>query len=202
MLNENTIKKNLNKVLANVSPSDYDEGLQWYKNARVFAYHLSQKYSLPYIKCCAVIAALSPRNKWERNKLDADMLIYTVLFGKQEHKTSTYTLMRDKAIKIILSKDNRISNILNILNGPKITAFFLNIYQVDNNCVTVDTWIHLVAQGKYIETRKRKNLNKTLYKRIEEVIKNTAAEYGIKPYELQAIAWVGFKRMTKESDYN
>lgn len=196
------IENNLTRLLNNAEKNDFDQGLLWYRQARLYSYELAKKYDFPFIKVCAIIAALSPRSRWERNKIDADKLIGYALGHNPMPKCGTYGLMVKKALKVIALDKFDQNTILQVLNGPKISAFFKNIYDGENFDVTVDSWIHLAAQGKYIAVKNRKGLNKTVYQKIEQVIKSLSLQLGIKPYETQAILWVTFKRLTNEGDFN
>lgn len=202
MISQERIRKNLVSLLNEATPQDLEHGRAWYRDARLFAYHVSKRYNFPFVKVCAVIAALSPRSKWERNKFDAENLINAVLSGSTLPKCSTYGAMVRKAVNIIKCEGQDAATMLRILNGPKISAFFLNIYDGENRRVTVDTWIHLAAHGKYKEVKKRKNLGIVEYRKIESEIKSLSNELNLKPYETQAILWVSFKRKTEEKDFN
>lgn len=189
------IKRNLNSLLQDATPSEIQHGLDWYREARIYAYQLSKVYNVPFSKVCGVIAALSPRNKWERNKLDAARVISAVVSKRRNMpRCGTYKMMRTKAIDILKSDSASSDSILKILNGPKISAFYLNIFDGENNRVTVDTWIHLASKLEYLVEEARPVLKRAEYVEIETALKELSAEYGIKPYQAQAIVWLVFKR--------
>jgi hypothetical protein len=196
-------EKNINRVLKQSKPIDFIQGECWYKNARLFAFKTSRKYNVSFRKACAILAALSPRNKWARNKLDCSMLI-SYLTGNTNvmPKCSTYGNMVQKAIKIFESPEDSTESMLKLLNGPKISAFFLNIYDFNSQRVTVDTWVQLIALGKYMSVEDRPSLKITDYRLIEQVIRNLAQKNNIRPLVLQAVLWVSFKRLTESNDYN
>lgn len=195
--------KNIKFILKQAKPKDFIEGQDWYKNARLFAFKTSRKYNISFRKTCAILAALSPRNKWGRNKLDAMMLI-AYLTGNTNvmPKCSTYGNMVQKAIKIFESPDDSLNTMLKLLNGPKISAFFLNIYDSNSQCVTVDSWIQLISLGKYISVEDRPSLKITDYRLIESIIRKLAKKKNIRPPVLQAVLWVSFKRLTETNDFN
>ena len=61
------------------------EGATWYLNALIIAEDLGARYKLGgRLKAIGVIAALSPRNRWERNVQDADALIAAFNAGGAE----------------------------------------------------------------------------------------------------------------------
>src|SRR5271165_3683746 len=164
--------KNIKYVLKHAQTSDFINGHNWYKNARLFSFDISQKYNFSFRKTCAILSALSPRNKWERNKLDTELLIsYLLGFNNKMPKCSTYGNMVKKAITIFNSPDDRPETMLRLLNGPKIKSFFLNIYDVNSQCITVDSWIQLISLGKYLSINQRPSLKIKDYRLIELIIK-------------------------------
>lgn len=194
--------RNIQAVLSQANESDFVEGAKWYRDARLWAYGVSKRHGVSFRKVCAMLAALSPRSKWERNKKDCESLIAFLTGRAPMPKCSTYSLMVRKAIKIYESKDDTTRAMLEMLNGPKISAFFLNIYDAASERVTVDTWIYLLALGEYITVDKRPSLNKRDYRLIENTIKETAQARNVAPPVLQAVLWVAFKRMTEQKDFN
>jgi hypothetical protein len=150
-----------------------------------------------------MLAALSPRNKWERNKLDTEMIIrYLSGHSNVMPKCSTYGLMVKKAIAIFKAPNDDVKTMLMLLNGPKIKSFFLNIYDSNSQCVTVDSWMQLASLGKYINVNTRPSLNLTDYRLIETIIKEMSTIIDVRPAVLQAVLWVSFKRLTEQNDYN
>ena len=194
--------KNINFVLSKAITTDYQQGESWYREARLFAFSVSKEYGISFRKVCAILAALSPRNRWERNKEDCITLIKECQGLIPYGKYATYGGMVKKAMSIYNSKVDSIQVMLKILNGPKISAFFLNIYDIQSDCVTVDNWIYLVALGKYISVENRPSLKKSDYKLISDCIKEIAERTNISAPILQAVLWCAFKRMTSQKEFN
>ena len=186
---------NLKKLINKVQDVDMVAGLDWYKRARVYCYKLSLDTHTPYSVVCGMLAALSPRNRWERNKVDVKALI-EYLQGKRKTVPlfGTYHKMVEKAESIYFCGDN-VDTIRHLLKGPKITSFYNNIYDTDNSDVTVDTWMHLAALGKYMGIDERPILKKSDYNEIESTIKDLALQVELRPYELQAVLWCAMKRI-------
>jgi len=189
------VRHNLTKLLNQVTDTDMVNGMDWYKKARVFCYQLSLRENISYVKVCGILAALSPRNRWERNKIDAENLIKH-LRGTLETRPlfGTYNAMVRKAIEIY-EYGYDTGTITHILNGPKITCFFENIYDANNMSVTVDTWMVLAAAGKYLSIDERPSVNKALVTKISDTIQELAERHQMRPYELQAILWCAIKRL-------
>ena len=57
------------------SQSDKNQGINWYARALNFAGQLSTIYDIKVTTIVGVIAALSPRNRWERNMQDAESMV-------------------------------------------------------------------------------------------------------------------------------
>jgi len=199
---KNKFSKNIHHVLGLANSTDFVEGEKWYRDARLYSFELSKKYGVSFRKVCAILAALSPRNRWQRNKEDAETLIQECLGLIPYGKYATYGAMVDKARRIFASKVDSIQTMLTILNGQKISAFFLNIYDSNSQCVTVDSWIQLISLGEYLAVDKRPSLTKTDYKLIEETIKELASTKKVAPPVMQAVLWISFKRMTEQKDFN
>jgi hypothetical protein len=194
--------KNINYVLNQAVSTDFIEGERWYRDARLFAFEVSKDYGVSFRKVSAILAALSPRNRWERNKEDCITLIKECQGLIPYGKYATYGTMVSKAKKIYNSPIDSVQVMLKLLNGQKISAFFLNIYDIQSECVTVDSWIQLISLGKYLSVDERPPLKKTEYKLISESIREIAALNKVTPPVMQAILWISFKRMTQSKDFN
>lgn len=182
-----TYISNINKVLNVTNSYQFEDGLKWYDDAREFCSRVSIMSNVPYINVCAILAALSPRNKWERNKADC----YELCIGNESHKYGTFSAMVKKA-KLIKSL-TKYSDIIKALNGPKIISFFDNIYDENSQHVTVDFHMHHIALGKYYSEEERPSLNKSTYDEIQRAIEIVAHNNKLRPYELQAILWVTWR---------
>jgi len=55
--------------------------LGWYEEAMQFADYISITFNISKVVAAGVISALSPNNKWERNKIDAFNLIQAYVDG-------------------------------------------------------------------------------------------------------------------------
>ena len=73
---------NITSVYRDADETQHAEGLLWYDNAQKAAYLVALKYDVPVYLVVAVIAALSPNNKWTRNIVNADALIGAFIRGE------------------------------------------------------------------------------------------------------------------------
>ncbi len=154
------------------------EGMRWYQDARAFCLDISRNRGLPLWRVVGVLAALSPRNKWERNKQDALNLIE--LQGAAT--VSTFGNNKALALRILREADLKPVDMVNVL-GQKVFSFYSNIlYQGDEENVTVDVWAMRSVGFTGSLTEKR-------YKEIRDAYIGAAKQLRIKPYQLQAIVW-------------
>ena len=68
-------RQNIRAVLTLASLTEQADGNSWYPVANSVAISLVDRYEISEAQAIGVIAALSPRNRWERNIQDADALI-------------------------------------------------------------------------------------------------------------------------------
>lgn len=98
----------------------------------------------------------------------------------------------DKAEKILLLEHATVKAISKILNGQKTTRFFLNIHSAKHNVVTIDRHAISLYFGtfdhKFVQTNKRIH-------KIREDYKEVAKQLNLRPYQLQAITWLVWKRI-------
>jgi hypothetical protein len=168
------------------SPSTVREGLHWYRKARRWAKELSAKTGVPLFKVVGVVAALSPTNKWDRNKFDTEEFIRT----GGDCLVCTYGVQKAKAWDILHLAQNK-EETLAILKGPKTKAFFHNIFHcLTDGQVTLDRWA-LRAVGhsdKKTPTKGQRNAIETAYR-------EAAAEVGLRAHEFQAVIWERIRTM-------
>jgi len=175
--------KNINKVYKKATPYHKALGMTWYRRARGECEELSDKYKVEVWKVAAIVAALSPRNKWDRNLLDAETMLKKGLEGTY----STFGSNVRKAYKIL--NCNNIREALIILNGDKTKRFFINIYNKRSNKVTVDVWALRVAKLKDKKGNIKNTVTKKQYESVEKAYQIAAKKNNLRPYELQAITW-------------
>jgi hypothetical protein len=155
-------------------------GLNWYDDVREQCEQISEYYNVPLYKVCGIVSALSPRNKFRRNMLDA---IEVIKYGNKA-KVATFNNNRDKAVRILNAKNSK-QVYKEFKNSLKTRNFYLNILRGKCNFVTVDVWI-IRAYREHIKT---KSLTRKGYLAIEKMIQDEAKELGIYANQLQAIKW-------------
>ena len=127
---------NLLTVLEQATPQEAIEGMGWYEQAHELACALASRYGLSLHVVAGVIAALSPRSRWERNVVDAVSLIAVYTVGEDPMAVPVTTFNRNKECAIrILGAGTRHG----VLSGPKVCAFADNIENPSGDPITVDS---------------------------------------------------------------
>jgi hypothetical protein len=166
-----------------------NEGLLWYSDAKQAAHDIAVKHNVAVYIVVAVIAALSPNNKWSRNVVNADALIGAFIRGDgiDSVKVSTYNKMKQKAWDILAARPDY-DGAKRMLKGQKITSFFMDIMGEFN--VTIDGHARNIAYGERVGlTDDRTNIGVREYRAIQAAYEEAARRLRLMPYQLQAITW-------------
>lgn len=167
------------------------EGAQWYDDAYNFCLSTEQLYGTKLKIVAAVVSALSPRNRWERNKQDALSLIDAKQAGQslESFTVCTFTGNKKRAWDLLDVADSFDPD--EFFKGPKTRCFWDNIVYPDSRRVTIDTW---AARAAY-NTRAnwQRSLTLTEYRRLEKQYRVAADEVGALPKHFQAAVWVSVR---------
>jgi len=180
---------NITSVYNDADEYQHAEGLLWYSDALKSANFMAIKHGVPVYIAVAVIAALSPNNKWSRNIINADALIGAFIRGDgiDSVKVSTYHKMKAKAWDILAARPDY-NGAKAMLKGQKITSFFCDIMGEFN--VTIDGHARNIAYGERVGlTDDRSNIGVREYRALQAAYEAAAERLGLMPYQLQAITW-------------
>lgn len=187
--------KNIKAMFKASSQTQIDAGMAWYQNAQDQAQAIAIKHDMPVYIVVAVIAALSPNNKWARNLQNADDLIAGFIAGDaiETIKVSTYHKMKQKAWAILQDiPDYDMAKTM--LNGQKITSFFMDIMGEFN--VTIDGHARNIAYNERVGlTDDRTNIGVREYRALQEAYYDAARDLDLMPYQLQAITWTAWREL-------
>lgn len=185
---ELTRTKVKNNILAIWHQCDESDKFDWYKDANQFAKDYSFNDTVLHSKLMGIIAALSPLKTWEQNKKIA---IDFLLMGTCGHMA----LNVNKAKRIIES-DGTDESILNILNGNKISAFYLNIkYYNKATNVTIDRHALSIALGYKTSESDYSGMTLKQYEFFQDCYIWTANKLNISPLLLQSATWVKYRKL-------
>lgn len=200
---EKTQVKHILNVFNKASQSELIDGASWYKEAQIFSEHLNELFKVESpVKIAGIISALSPAVNWERNKVDAQNLLalYTSTGGNEEEilkgKFGTYKNNVRKAIEILNLKHatkKKVGVILRGKTGYKTESFFYNIYDVNSEEVTIDR--HAVKVANNVYKGGSVALSEKKYRLSERAYIKASKKVGLKPYQLQAVVWVTYRRL-------
>jgi len=174
-LSRTTVKNNI----LNTYRSSKDNS-NWYAEALEFCTEVAIDNKVQINSVVGVVSALSPRKNWIMNKKIAVDLIKTNDCGHMK-------VFVQKARDCLTSNTDK--QILKVLNGKKISSFYLNIRYPDRiGTVTIDRHAIAVAIGR-TATNEELSLTDKQYKFFEDTYKYTAQMLGITPQLLQSITW-------------
>ena len=190
------IKLNLMRWIEFANEEQVANGKKWYDEAMLFCKEIAKKYKIDAYTVATVVSCLSPNNKWERNKVDAEATIGAFTSGKftkaefmELVKVCTYNANKLKAWEA-LEQGTEIQK-----SSPKTHSFAMNIARNSSEHITIDKW-HLRA-CQISPNAKPKKLQESCtalqYRNIERITSEIAKIYNLKGYELQAIIWLAIK---------
>ena len=179
-------------------PTIAECGLNWYSEAKSIAIKLAIRYHTSIEIACGVIAALSPNNRWQRNLIDADLLLKHWKVGDklESFKVATYNHNKDKAWQIAHGIDP-----LEVLKGEKTRAFYQCLLNPSNShSVCVDSHAINIALGlqKTIAqtptlTSDKYGLLVQAYKLATHEINQESLESSVLPLQVQAVTWTLYR---------
>ena len=204
-------KGNIEKVFKTASKERIAETRKWYSDAQKFTETLSLEFNnqISSIKIAGVIAALSPRNEWNRNKFDAKQICKEFLSNKYyqlnlfsyhfllNSKVCTFNPNKAKAIQILLSDDSKIES---ILKGNKLINFYLGIIG-DTEAICIDGHAFNIASNRVTSLAEVPTISDKNYKTLQNVYRdaknfiNKRYNLNLKAGELQAVTWNEYKRL-------
>ena len=179
-------------------------GQRWYSESYEIAKRIALLHDLSPVRVSAVIAALSPNNRWERNIQDAENVITAFVHGEDqdvlEVKCCTYTANKLKALAILKSESLDYED---ILKGPKVIEFFHCITEDShfNNDVCIDGHAYSIWYGSRLTMKEVPNIGKKLRERIKQDYNHATwfinQELGVDylASQVQAITWVCHRRI-------
>ena len=178
--------------------TEQQEGITWYPAADQIAIALADRYEISEPQAIGVIAALSPRNRWERNVQDADALIAAYIAGGAEQalltRVCTFSANKAKAVRILqLSRAADLVTVLDVLSGPKLREFASCIAGLPDVCI--DGHAFCIWQGERTGLKDVPAIGVKLRRQIKADYQTAADELGITPSACQAITWVAWRRL-------
>lgn len=181
---------NISAILDRATDKEWSAGLYWYHEANALSWELDH---IRNERAAGVIAALSPRLRWDKN----------VDYARRAYSLKGYDITPE-TLSYIPTLNNSRTKALAMVNGAlprdvlgkglKTNAFFDNIFRPwDSKRVTVDKHAFDIANGK--RTGYATVITDKAYRIVENAYVETAYAYSIAPLQAQAIAWVVWRNM-------
>lgn len=169
--------------------TDEEKSRDWYGEANKFATLLADETGYDVALVSDVIAAISPMQRWEVNKIMAEVTIkswiaYLDAIVKDYEpnplpKAHMFANNSEKAYSILAGLPYEL--------GQKTADFSKNI-QLYRDTVTIDSLAAMLAVGLY-EYSGTVHISKKAYGRIADVYRKAAHELGVSVSHLQAVTW-------------
>lgn len=156
------------------APAVIEAGRLWYPGAENVIADLSREYQLGRPRVAAIVAVLSPRQRWRKNIEGAR----AVLEGEPQ-RAPGFDGNRAKASALLAGEPLEL-----IIGGDKVTSFWANLIG-SHTAVTVDIWAQRAALG-YDHPHQPKN---DRYRRLVAIYRAAAECVGETPREFQSVIW-------------
>jgi hypothetical protein len=184
---------NLEALLAQADATDRSEGLLAYRRYHMVMTAMAQRYGTTVTKAAAAFCSLSPNSDYYGNLRSAVTVLHGVAYGwsLEDIQVSTYRHCLHRAYSYVAHD----VDFLSVVKGPKITAFYMNVTNPeDERWVTVDG--HMVAAWRGERLTMKEAIPKTgEYRAISAAVKQLAFRNFMRPLEFQATLWFTRKRV-------
>lgn len=183
VLTANTAAMTDNLILRGVllTPEQRAAGIGWYRMARREARSLAKVHRTTIHRAAGIIAALSPRCRWEENVARASKALVT------GHATG---LWAERANAIMAG-----AHPLKVLSGPKTRSFYRNIMG-NTDAITVDVWAYRAALDNFTmdaHTANRRLGRANRYEHTAQAYRDASEKFRLLPSEFQAAIWVSVR---------
>ena len=160
-------------IMSNVTSTEINNAVRWYFTARADCQAIADKHDIPLAVACGVVAAWSPRMRWNLNIQVADQH----LRGKKRLGMQSSANRADRVLVHGIDA-------LNTPTGQKTYNFAWNLFG-DTHAVTIDTWM-LTAAGLEQDGVS----SRLMYEELSRAVRRLAKRHGMQPAEMQALIWI------------
>lgn len=185
------MESNIERIRCIATDAEKVEGMQWYRNARMFADSIAFEFNVETERVAHVISALSVAVDWQRNRADTLRVFRAVRdgYGPDEITVSTYGRQKMKAYRMARGESLALQG-----DGLKTLAFSANINRPDvAGPVTVDRHATAIALDSVGFEHLAVNLTPKRYRNVCEAYVRVADRAGILPHQMQAIVWTVYR---------
>jgi hypothetical protein len=179
--------------------TEEEKQTDWYADAYHFTNDLSEKYDISPVKVAHLISAISPQQKWEKNKeyailaLQGFDAVKSGWMGKNDlPKIHKFGAMSDNGYAVLFGEAFNL--------GQKTASFAANIMG-NKQIVTIDSLAMSILFGFYEKAGSYKIYNGA-YTYAQSLYVHCANVLGIFPAQLQAVVWVVCRRLKEAHKSN
>lgn len=167
-------------------------GALWYKTERNRCADFGERYNLSSVRVAGAAAAISPGLRWETT-----FSHLAALLRDSSHPVPTYNREFVRRAARILNGEQP----LDVLSGPKVTAFYLLLAGIDLNAVVIDGHALNIARGERVVFREREGYRAPAAARVTEAryrlavlaYRRVAGDLDIPAHAVQATTWIHWR---------
>jgi hypothetical protein len=185
-----TIRANLRYWYDQATLQDVKDAMKWYKDANRFCKRVGKQYDISPYTVASVVSALSPRNRWEQNKVDAQHLIeaFTKGLTSEDIKVCTFNKNKTRAFDIL-------ENGFDIpINSIKTHSFAMNVGLLSKDHITLDSWMARACLSRTADECLAVTFTDVQYRRVEAIVAEMAHEQGLTGYQYQSVIWIAVRK--------
>ncbi len=187
-----TRTKVTNRIIKTYLDAAEKDKFDWYKDAHNYAKYLASTFDVSVVVSAGIISALSPVKEWNQNKKLAFEFLRT-----NGNCGGHMKQFLEKARLILLTAITE-EDALTILNGRKITSFFLNILHPNRiEAVTIDRHALTIATGIVVTDQFYAGMTKNQYNFFVDCYKRAAEKMKVSPLLIQSATWVYYRKNKK-----
>ena len=164
-------------LMLNVTRTQINQAVTWYRNAGYDCENIAKEFDLSLAVACALVAAWSPRMRWDRNLLVARQHMQ----GKKHLGMSESAKRADRVLLHGIDA-------LNTPQGHKTHNFAWNLFG-DYNAVTIDT--HMISAAGLEQESVSSGL---MYEELSQGVRRLAKRHGLQNAEMQALIWIAQRK--------
>lgn len=177
--------ENILNMYEQATAEERHHGAMWYDQAGAGAFELADAHGLTDDQAGAILALLSPSNRWERNVADA----WRLCAEGESASVCTYGPNKAKALRVLAGECP-----WDVVTGQKVFAFWRCIMG-DSDAVVIDRHAWAIAAGSKPNAERAKAELTSRYAEFVEAYVQAGELLGIPAYEVQATTWVTFRRI-------
>lgn len=183
--------RRLCRLYESASADIRETGRNWYDEAQSFCSRLSAELECRFDVAAAVLAVLSPNCSWEQNQADARAVLYCSKHGIPWYQCKVATYNKNKLKAFTIADSGRVGN---VVRGPKVTRFYLNIVG-DHSEPAIDSHAINAYVGKRLVGSMAPSPPVALVEETFDAYMRAAGRVSETPSAFQAIIWLKWKQL-------